>query len=706
MSNNYVLAANADRAVAQEVAQGFGLDLLDPAAIGDRDAAVAALAGAANLGLVISRASPGDTHFVALLQALAAAAPRAQLIAVDADARAAFPFLPAGWAHMTLDEARNRLAEMARRKQQAEPPAEQAALPEPEPDETPPLTSEPSPPEAASSSADAEADQAPTPEQVRDYVRAEMRAYYDDKRHIGAIRDSVDANGLSAFAAETLAAPEPDDLSHAAMVLQALMRLALGALHARGLNLANAGFGAVADEAARLAGAADIDTLADMMRAASEQDEDPMSLVRSAAARLADEAAPAPNAPPPQEQPSGAEESFGAEAPPEQDAAPHDDAKALDELEAPNKADAWSEDDETPSPPLARPAPGPSMPPASEPPAPAPAPQSAEAPVAMGRARGEESGSAPSASKKAVEELRGETGYGAARDMERNSHAAGARAAQAIAPADASAFAPKKLRRGAPELVQVVIHQPKDLKAVIKAARKADARAEPAPSGVRIGDIAIGASIGVSLEARGAACDGEIQRRTWSGDPLAFAFPVEAAEDAKQVVFIARVFVGDAQIGLIGFTRAVIGSKPKPAGIGDALRMKRHKRVFLSYSSKDRETVSTIATAYEAAGVAHFFDRTSLKSGEEWNPRLRKEIDRSDLFHLCWSKSAAQSEWVEKEAAHAIARRKHSNGKTPAITVQMLDGPPWAPHPPALDTINFDDFVRAAIIGYARGDGS
>jgi hypothetical protein len=111
------------------------------------------------------------------------------------------------------------------------------------------------------------------------------------------------------------------------------------------------------------------------------------------------------------------------------------------------------------------------------------------------------------------------------------------------------------------------------------------------------------------------------------------------------------------------------------------VRLKRHKRVFLSYSSKDRETVSAIATAYEAAGVQHFFDRTSLKSGEEWSPRLRQEIDRADLFHLCWSKSAADSEWVAKEAEHALTRRRRSNGKKPEITVQMLDGPPWAKAP-------------------------
>ncbi|MGE0597743.1 MAG: toll/interleukin-1 receptor domain-containing protein, partial [Hyphomonadaceae bacterium] len=274
----------------------------------------------------------------------------------------------------------------------------------------------------------------------------------------------------------------------------------------------------------------------------------------------------------------------------------------------------------------------------------------------------------------------------------------------ASAPADATAFAPKKLRRGTPELVRIVIHQPKDLKAVIKAAKQIDPRTAPAPQGMGVGDVAFGAKIGVALEVRGAQCDGDLQRRTWTGEPIDYSYSIEADADVKQVVILARVFIDDAQIGVLAFTRPVMKAREKPASAGDSARLKRHKRVFLSYSSKDRETVAMIATAYQMAGVQHFWDRASLKSGEEWSPRLRREIERSDLFHLCWSKAAAQSEWVAKETEYALTRRRRANGKRPDITVQMLDGPPWAPHPPELDAINFDDFVRAAIVGYARGD--
>lgn len=271
------------------------------------------------------------------------------------------------------------------------------------------------------------------------------------------------------------------------------------------------------------------------------------------------------------------------------------------------------------------------------------------------------------------------------------------------APADASAFAPKELRRGSPELIRVAIHQPRDLRRVIRDARNADRRTHLVPQEMQIGDVAFGAAVGVSLDVSGGTCEGALQRRVWSGDPLTFNFTVEPHNDARQAVITARVFLDDANIGAIVFVRKIVGPKARAAPDGATRRLKRYRQVFLSYSSRDREVVSAIAAAYQSARVPHFWDRTGLSSGEEWSPRLRREIERADLFHLCWSKSAAASEWVEKEAAYALTRRRRH--KRPDITVQMLDGPPWARHPDSLSSINFDDFVRAATVGYARGDG-
>jgi hypothetical protein len=537
MSNGYLVAAAADLAAAHEIADGFGLEVIDASSLHDQQTISAALGSAANVGLLLSSDAARDEAFVALLGRLAAQLERAQLILVTGDARAAFASLPESWPVMSLDEARSRSNELVRRRQAEAPPAEDTPRAQPLP-----------PASEAEPSAPAPEEQAPAPNE--ELAGGEQEAESAEPLEKASEEESFGDSDTDSGALED-ATPEP------------------------------------------------------------EQDA-------------------APSAP------------TTDEAPPEEP--PH--------ISAPQAPPSVSEPE--------------------TPPQPAPAP-----PI---RERREETAAVGSAARSITPPA-------------------------PTAPADATAFAPSKLRRGTPDLVRIVVHQPKDLNAVIKAAKKLDPRTEAAPQGMPIGDVAIGAKIGVALEVRGGACDGALQRRTWVGEPIDFNFAVEADASVKQVVMLARVFIDDAQIGVLAFTRKVSGPAKKPHSPGDRARLKRHKRVFLSYSSKDRETVSAIATAYQMAGVEHFWDRASLKSGEEWHPHLRREIDRADLFHLCWSRAAADSEWVQKEAEHALTRRRKNSGK-PEITVQMLDGPPWAPHPAALDAINFDDFVRAAIVGYARGDGS
>lgn len=271
---------------------------------------------------------------------------------------------------------------------------------------------------------------------------------------------------------------------------------------------------------------------------------------------------------------------------------------------------------------------------------------------------------------------------------------------------DAQAFAPKKLRRRTPELIRVAVYVPADRKLVERDAKRADPHTEHAGSAQTLGQITRGAVISAHLNVRGGDADEHRLNAVWTGEPLTFDFAVTADSDAeiRQALITIRVTADDAQLGAITFVRKLSRAqkKPKPTKLTSREKLRRVNRVFLSYASFDRDQVSLIASAYDRAGLKCFYDRATLKSGEEWSPRLRREIEKADLFHLCWSRAASGSQWVEAETQHAMQRRRKS--KKPEITIQMLDGPPWAPHPDSLDTLNFDDYARAAVVGYARGE--
>ena len=55
-------------------------------------------------------------------------------------------------------------------------------------------------------------------------------------------------------------------------------------------------------------------------------------------------------------------------------------------------------------------------------------------------------------------------------------------------------------------------------------------------------------------------------------------------------------------------------------------------RIFLSYSSNDREWVEPVALALNGRGHDVFFDREDLPPGEEYDERIRRAIQKSHLF--------------------------------------------------------------------------
>jgi len=55
-------------------------------------------------------------------------------------------------------------------------------------------------------------------------------------------------------------------------------------------------------------------------------------------------------------------------------------------------------------------------------------------------------------------------------------------------------------------------------------------------------------------------------------------------------------------------------------------------RIFLSYSSEDRNLVEPIYLALRSEGHKTFFDRAELPPGEEYDTRIRKAVESSNLF--------------------------------------------------------------------------
>jgi formylglycine-generating enzyme required for sulfatase activity len=63
-------------------------------------------------------------------------------------------------------------------------------------------------------------------------------------------------------------------------------------------------------------------------------------------------------------------------------------------------------------------------------------------------------------------------------------------------------------------------------------------------------------------------------------------------------------------------------------------------RIFISYSSKDRESVERVQLALRAQGHDVFFDRVNLPAGEEYDVRIRQAIEVSELFIFVLTENA------------------------------------------------------------------
>jgi hypothetical protein len=263
---------------------------------------------------------------------------------------------------------------------------------------------------------------------------------------------------------------------------------------------------------------------------------------------------------------------------------------------------------------------------------------------------------------------------------------------------DVSAFAPEGGNAGSEVLVQVLLHRLDNAAIAEELARAADPDAIRRGIATLIAEIARGKRVDILIEGRGATIDEPVQSVVWRGEACGAQFIVtlpEATTDSGCNLRV-RVLLEEVPIGSLRFALKVSVARPiDPKNIvirGDTAS--RYRRAFLSYTTPDRPEVLKRAQALRAARIDFFQDFLSIDPGQRWERRLYEEIERCDLFLLFWSKSAAQSEWVLREAELAVTRQNTSPNEEPDITPIILEGPPVPePIPDSLKHLQFNDHL-------------
>ncbi len=257
---------------------------------------------------------------------------------------------------------------------------------------------------------------------------------------------------------------------------------------------------------------------------------------------------------------------------------------------------------------------------------------------------------------------------------------------------DCTVFAPRMVRPEAWMSVQVFLHTPEGRTQAEKLATAIDANT--AMSGISTLEVELhrGARVQIQLDVPNAKIDEPVQTLVWQGHTQGRSFRVSlpTAGAGQEFNAKARFFLEGVPIGWVGFVLACGTNDDGEELVAQGSNARRYMRAFISYASEDRLEVKKRIQALRALKIEFFHDILSLDPGERWERRLYDEIDRCDLFMLFWSRAAGKSEWVGKEIARAMERRRSSAEETPDIAPIALEAFNVAPLPATLSEFHFD----------------
>ena len=243
-------------------------------------------------------------------------------------------------------------------------------------------------------------------------------------------------------------------------------------------------------------------------------------------------------------------------------------------------------------------------------------------------------------------------------------------------------------------LVQVFLYRDDEERAVTCKATEVDPDARrqnytPLSVKLKVGDRV---KAKLTMSCKDMEVDESIHEMIWQGHYTDCQFGVFVPDDYQPSSMIGTVMltVNDIPCGRMMFKTKIVS---QPQKLYAKIESKAFQKIFISYSHKDESTVKYFAKAFQAQGVDYFFDRHYLKAGDVYPQKIKEYINSADLFILCWSKNAAESDYVTLERRQALALAyPQVDMEKATITIHPISIEPRAEYPKDMNEVyNFEE---------------
>lgn len=259
---------------------------------------------------------------------------------------------------------------------------------------------------------------------------------------------------------------------------------------------------------------------------------------------------------------------------------------------------------------------------------------------------------------------------------------------------NSSIFAPSEAKRGDYMMVQVFLYKDDEERAVACKAADVDSdarRQNYTPLSVKLKD-GDRVKAKLTMSGKGIEVDEPIEEMIWQGHYTDCQFGVFVPEDYKLFSMMGTVMlaINDIPCGRMMFKTKIVS---QPQKLYAKIESKAFQKIFISYSHKDEATVKYFAKAFQAQGVDYFFDRHYLKAGDVYPLKIREYINSADLFILCWSKNAVESDYVQLERKQALSLAfPQKDMEQATLSIHPISIEPYADYPSDMKEVyNFEE---------------